>query len=424
MRNNAFFNPKDLSLSFLPASKNLLFKLLGGKINRSGFDPSVVIHEASHYFFHHLFPHPINNEIGGLNEGFADYVANIFLENPKVGLVMLQGKILRDSSSFLDSKGKMKAYEPGLEVHDLGERVSLVLWKTREIADDKSEFDRAVVESILELSQDPYSTVHHFKNLMKKRLPALFSAQNLKLAETRFELIFPGGPTVIDNHHFLTTPARSDSFLGFSVRQDVPKMLAEEMGVPASESYDFSIIKIEKISSTQTAILAATEDEVSTTPYWFVLDGIRGNILGIYGLDQRLVKDNDELQRIENLITKVRSAATFIKDFIRKLENFKELSEGKGDLSVAYKISKRAELPVNLELNGEIKTALQIHLKLKRKLLTRILGVPDIKGISLYTVNLPEGGKLLPQINSQTVIGYRIELSNGTLMEVILNKLK
>jgi hypothetical protein len=118
LKNNAFFNPSKNTLSFLPASNSFLFKVMGGRINRSGFDPSVVLHEASHFLFAHLFPEPINDEIGGLNEGFADYMANTFLNSPKVGLIMLQGKSLRDSSLFLDSSGKLKAYAPRLEVHE------------------------------------------------------------------------------------------------------------------------------------------------------------------------------------------------------------------------------------------------------------------------------------------------------------------
>jgi hypothetical protein len=422
MRNNAFFNPQDVSLSFLPASKNLLFKLLGGKINRSGLDPSVVAHEASHYFFHHLFPNAVNQEIGGLNEGFADYVANILLQNPKVGLVMLQGKTLRDSSSVLDGKGNMKVYAPNMEVHDLGERVSLALWKSRELSLDKNEFDRMVVDAVVELSENPYATIHDFKVLMMKRLSSVISAQRLSLAEANFELIFPGNPVKVDNLSFMLKPIRAESFIGFKIRQDIPTKLAEEMGVPASDAFNFTIIKMEKVSATQTAILVADETKTTTTPYWVVLDNTRGNILGIYDLSRKLVKNPDELEKLEKLITQVKNSAEFVKDFTGKLKSFTDLHNGKGDFNIAYRVNRKSVNQVPLTFNGREETAQRIDMELKRRVLTLILGIPDITHVSLYTMpnlNLTS----LPEIEGQKVIGYKLQLANGTLMEVILDKL-
>ncbi|MFP5387528.1 MAG: hypothetical protein ACLGHN_15735, partial [Bacteriovoracia bacterium] len=214
MKNNAFFNPRDISLSFLPASNNLLFKLLGGKINRSGFDPSVVAHEASHYLFHHLFPNPVNDEIGGLNEGFADYVANIFLQNPKVGLVMMHGKSMRDSSAMIDKDGKLKTYAPGMEVHDLGERVAYALWQSRELSSDKEEMDRLVIDAVTDLGRNPYSTVHDFKEKMLERLEGIIPEANLHKVKTIWEIVFSGKSNQIDNLDFLTKTGSRSSFLG------------------------------------------------------------------------------------------------------------------------------------------------------------------------------------------------------------------
>ncbi len=424
MKNNAFFNPRDTSLSFLPADKNLLFKLMGGKISRSGFDPSVIAHEASHYFFDHLFASPVNNEIGGLNEGFADYVANILLGNPKVGLVMLHGNVLRDSSSMLDGTGRPKVYAPSMEVHDLGERVSLALWKSRDLSDDKHELDRLVIDAVTEIGENPYSTVHHFKEAMLKRLPNVMSAQNLVMTEAIWEMIFPGEVNTIHNLNFLRTPIKSNNFIGFNIKQNFSEQFAKEMGVKSEEKFSLNIIKTEKISDSQTAILVASENESVTTPYWVVMDHARSNILGIYSLDRKLVTDAEELKSMENLILQLNDLGGYISDFVQKVQMFKELHDNKGDFSTAYKVSKKTIVKESLVFNGQMTIGERINMDLKKRVIARIIpGIPDIKGISLITIPANSINTKLPEINGMKVIGYQLQFATGTSMEIILNKI-
>lgn len=422
MTNNAFFNPKDVSLSFLPATKNLFFKLLRGKINRSGFDPSVVIHEASHYLFHHLFPNPVNAEIGGLNEGFADYMANIFLNNPKVGLVMLHGESLRDSSVEIDKEGRFKIYEPDMEVHDLGERISYALWKTRELSKNKDEMDRLVIDAIIDLGRNPYSSIHDFKVKMLERLSSVIDEHNLLRVKTIWEITFSGSPNQLANKDFLDKKISSDSFLGFSTRQELPAKLAEEFGTPSVEVSNFSIIQMETISETQLAILIATEDSTLTTPYWIAIDAQRNNVLAIYDLTKNLVTDSDELEKILPLASKATGILNFIKDFKSKIKSFSDLSRGKGSFNAAYKARNIKSYAEELIFNGRPMNGHRIHMKLKRRLLTgMIFGLPEITSIELFTLPIKELAAL-PAINQEAVIGYRLTLKTGTVMEVIMNK--
>ena len=422
MKNNAFFNPKDVSLSFLPANKNLLFKMMGGKINRSGFDPSVVVHEASHYLFHHLFPNPVNEEIGGLNEGFADYMANIFLNNPKVGLVMMHGQTMRDASAQIDSDGKLKMYEPGMEVHDLGERVAYALWKTRELSTDKNEMDRLVIDAIQDLGRNQYSSIHDFKIKILERIPSMVPESNIQNAKVIWEMAFSGKPNKIENLNFLNKRTRSDAYLGFSTKQVLPEKLAQEFGVPSIEESNFSIIQIENIAASQIAILMATEDEKLTTPYWVAIDGARNNILGIYDLTKNLVTDSEEIEKISPLAAKAKGAVTFIKDFQSKIKSFADLSQGKGDFNTAYKAKDVKSFPHTLIFNGLPANGQRIQMNLKRRLLTGLLfGLPEISSIELYTLPI-KGLSTLPVVNGEQVVGYSLELKTGTKMEVILNK--
>lgn len=422
MKNNAFFNPLDVSLSFLPATNNLLFKLVGGKINRSGFDPSVVAHEASHYLFHHLFPNPVNDEIGGLNEGFADYIANVFLNNPKVGLVMMHGQVMRDSSNQIDKAGRLKSYEPKMEVHDLGERVAYALWKTRELSNDKEEMDRLVIDAIQDLGNNPYSSAHDFKEKMLERLVGVIDSHNMMNVKTIWEIAFPGSANKLANTAFLDKPVQSKAFLGFRTKQVLPETLAREFGTKAVEESNFSILQTETVSATQVAILMATEDETLTTPYWIVIDVARDNILGIFGLDKVLVTDKEELVKIKGLADKAKGAVSFIKDFASKVKSFTDLSSGKGDFDLAYKVKNQSSMAETIIFNGTPMAGHKHQMELKRRLLTGVLfGMPEISGITLYTLPLKQVASM-PELNGEKVIGYRLQLKTGTAMEVILDK--
>lgn len=421
MKNNAFFNPRDISLSFLPATNNLLYKLMGGKINRSGFDPSVVAHEASHYLFHHLFPNPINDEIGGLNEGFADYIANVFLNNPKVGLVMMHGQVMRDSSNQVDKAGRLKSYEPNMEVHDLGERVAYALWKTREMSTDKNEMDRLVIDAIQDLGTNPYASVHDFKEKMLERLPNVIDSNNMMNVKTIWEIAFTGSANKIANLNFLDKPGSEKAFLGFRTKQVLPENLAREFGTNAVEESNFSILQTETVSQTQLAILMATEDDTLTTPYWVVIDLLRNNVLGVYGLDKVLVTDKDELAKVKGLADKAKGAVSFIKDFTGKVKAFTDLTNGKGDFNLGYKVKKQSSSAETIVFNGSPMSGHKHQMNLKRRLLTGVLfGMPEISSITLYT--LPLKITSMPDLNGEKVIGYKLQLKTGTAMEVVLNK--
>ncbi len=421
MKNNAFFNPADISLSFLPASNNLLFNTLKGKINRSGYDASVISHEASHYFFHHLFPDSINAEISGLNEGFADYIANLHLNNPKVGLVMLRGKTLRDASSLVDGQGKLKTYAPKMESHDLGERVALVLWKTREQADNKEEFDRHVVDAVKAISENPFATIHSFKAEMMKRIPSVVSSMNMTNVNTVWEIALPGNDVSVSDTSFLSKGQVTPSYLGFKINQTVSKRFADEMGMDEQTDMGFSFIREVKLENNQTALLMASEDETITRPYWYVIDNNSGNILGIYGIDHKLVTDKKELKEISNLTAQATGQNETITDFISKTRMFADLAQGKGDLTSGYKVKSVVTSPDTMNFNGEPMAIERTEISLKKKLLVSLLvGLPDISKVTVYLAN--KNISALPVLNGKRVIGFKLQFSNGTASEMILNK--
>ncbi len=420
IKNNAFFNPQDTSLSFLPASKNIFFKLLGGKINRSGFDPSVVIHETSHFIFDHLFPNPINDEIGGLNEGFADYYANIFLNEPKIGLVMMQGQAMRDSSQSVDKAGKMKVYEPKMEVHDLGERITFSLWQSRELSRDKEEMDRLVMDAVIDLRNNPYSTIHDFKLKMLERLPFVIDSHEMRNVQTIWDTTIPGEAVKISNFDFLSKP-RSGMSLGFSTTQILPENVAQDYGVKTVEKKNFTILQIEKISDSQSAILMSTDGNQGSRFFWVAIDDSRNNVLGIFDEKKQLIQDEKELKDIKFLADNAKGAVEIINDFTTKVKAFNELLQGKGEFNLVYKVKDQILSPRELTFNGSSVSGNVLSLSLKRRLLTGVLfGMPDIESVDLYL--LANTDLVLPDIKGEKIIGYKIKFRTGTSTEVILNR--
>lgn len=417
LKNNAFYLPSDKTLSFLPADKSILFKLLGGKINRSGFDPSVVIHEAGHFYFHQLFENAVNSEINGLNEGFADYLANIVLNNSKVGLVMLQGKTLRDSSSMLTSDGKLKSYEPGKEVHDLGEGISYLLWETRKKTTNPEEFDRLVVDAIKDIARNPYSSVHHFKEAMINRTSTLLSGQNLKEVLTKWEMLFPGKANTLANMNFLNAPV-SGKRMAFDIAQSTSESLAQTFGIDQETKINLEVAGTVAINATQTALLINHKG----TDLWVAIDNERKNILGVFDTEGSLITKKEVIEDLNPTISNLINFSDFIKEFSQKLTLFSGLLTGKGEFNYVYKVSKVTTSKSTQTINNEAYTVTTINMSLKKKIISRLLGLPDISEIQLFTAPITARELDLPEHNGESIIGFNMKLKSGTSQGMILKK--
>jgi hypothetical protein len=413
LTNNAFFdpsNPKDLTLSFLPANKGLLFRVFSGKINRSGFDPSVISHEVSHYLFYHLYPDAVNNEINGLNEGFADYIAHTFLENPKVGLVMLRGTPLRDASNPLTTGGKAKVYAPGLEVHDLGERVAYMLWKIRELANDKVEMDRMVIDSVKELGQTPYSSVHDFKRIFKSKLRYVVDSANEVLAENLLDAVLPGEATVLANLNFI-----SQSYTDQSVTSFETKTTSEKKEVSSSR---FSMLNEVLVDKNQVALMGS----LGSKTFWYAVDSERGNILGIYDVKGRLLKSTEEINSIQDLTARTLKFNANKIAFAAKIKTFLELYNGQGSLSSVYKVKEKSVDVVQTSLNGQTGDGHQISMKLGKKLIGSLIpGLTNVDSITITTSSLQTTKWMT--LNGEAVIGYKIVLKDGSESEALFDRI-
>ncbi len=417
MRNNAFFNPADGTLSFLPASSNPLARLLGAsKINRSGFDPSVVAHEAGHSLFHALFPNAVNSEIDGFNEGFADYMANILLSDAKVGVVMLRGSTLRDSSSLVDSANEAKIYKPGLEVHDMGERFAAALWKSRQEVRNTDEFDRLMIDAIADAAKNPFATGHSIKKAVLERVTYTYETEVARAIRATWDFFVPGEDRSFTDTSFLRSQLPTGPVFGLRTSVKFPESVSRELGIK-DESSRFIYVKSAKTTDRLVAHLVATEDDLVTKPYWLLIDPERGNTLGAWYLDGTPVETSD-IEDVAKLSKQMASLGSNMQSFITQAKSFSDLVAGRGDLRLIYKVTRQESQNVLLNIAGTQVPGVSTRLVLSKRLLTRLVpGIPNVRSVTLTTVATNAPMPNWPSLSGQPVIGVGMVLEDGVETE-------
>ncbi len=151
------------------------------------------------------------------------------------------------------------------------------------------------------------------------------------------------------------------------------------------------------------------------------MDNKSGNILGIYGIDHKLVTDKKELKEISNLTAQASGQNETITDFISKTRMFADLAQGKGDLTSGYKVKSVVSSADSISFNGVPESIERMEISLKKKFLVSLLvGLPDISKVTVFLAN--KNISALPTLNGKRVIGFKLSFENGTASEMILNK--
>jgi hypothetical protein len=277
-----------------------------------------------------------------------------------------------------------------------------------------------LLDAISELSKNPYSVAHDFKEKMLERLAYLVSSSDINSLKTIWELTFPGQAQKICSLDFLNRPKENKKILGFRQKNILPESIAKEYGIPAVSESNFVIQQMEEISKNQLAVLMST-DKIST-PHWVVLDLSRENTLGIYVQDNRLIVDEDELSKIKFLSDEAKGTSATIKDFKTKIDNFSNLTLGKGDLAPIYKIKNQTFTPERIMLNDTEHVGGRLSLELSRKLLAKVIpGIPKLERVELILA--PVKIDSLHLINGLQVIGHKIFYDTGAQMEIKLENI-
>lgn len=147
--NNAFFNDRDWTLSFLPVKKGGMLSSSKLKLTSPSLDPSVGMHETMHSVFQQAIGPILNKEVYGLHEAFADYFALDILNDSRLGTIFASGEALRKNDVVLK-------YEKNMEAHALGNVVSSALWKIRGQIGDRQLAKAIAFKTIQVLGRSVY----------------------------------------------------------------------------------------------------------------------------------------------------------------------------------------------------------------------------------------------------------------------------
>ena len=144
MNNNAYFDPQDNSLNFVP-SQNIAFLNGSGEMKflDSANDPVVMAHELGHLVLNDLVGMVDFPEFAGMHEGIADYFAFNRYQTDSMGIIFGAGKPIRRGHGTA-------SYRIGLEAHDRGLVYVQTLMDLRDewsAANIRSSMDSALLRS-------------------------------------------------------------------------------------------------------------------------------------------------------------------------------------------------------------------------------------------------------------------------------------
>jgi hypothetical protein len=138
-------------------------------------DPTIIIHESNHAIIDYLAHLPFDREGGSLNEGFADFLTTLQLNNPNLGEVsFLKGsfrRTVKNELKFTDRKGSLygdSAVASGL------------LWNLKETFGDEIA-GRIAVNTLMLLG--PRSDFIDFRNKIYFSIKSELKEKNLETAE-------------------------------------------------------------------------------------------------------------------------------------------------------------------------------------------------------------------------------------------------
>ncbi len=434
--NNAFFNPADWTLSFLPAHSSWLSKKT---LLPSGSDPSVAIHETGHFIFAELTENKtvLNAEIGGgYNEGFADYMAMTILNTPTIGTVMMGGKAIRTADAT-------DIYEAGMEVHALGNVFTSVLWRIRDLFENKDVADKIIIEATKNAAGTLYSQAADYVesyfqafNLLAQEEVAKQPELGNKIKKIWVEFGFVKNEYAV-NVEAIKGPINSNNFLSASFTMKAPAEVVQQYGLESLSNVEITMVDTREGAEEKLKWHLISIDTYKggmfSTPLWIYVDYEKDAVLAAYDINGVAV-NSDELQLIKAL-GEINSGAgqliSFMKDYGETFRHI-ALNKKKVESSWMWKSKKKKITNTNLNINGKILPAKEYKAKIRRTFVATVLSglfkrkmaeLKAFKQIKIYTVKselLPENN--LPiYTNGETFVGYEILFKTGVSSKVIVS---
>ncbi|OFZ81749.1 MAG: hypothetical protein A2583_12390 [Bdellovibrionales bacterium RIFOXYD1_FULL_53_11] len=424
MRNNAFFNREDWSISMLPSRPSLLMWLIGKSMRHTAYDPAVSLHEAGHAIFEEITGQYVNREMMGLHEAFADYASMSMLDHPGVGLVAMGGKTLRDARK----SPKSTSVPAKIESHKLGHMIVHHLWKCRELLTDKLLADRIAFETMKRIGQNIYSTVWDVERFYVEAFKELAAGGTQAGLQGAVEKVWnaslfskPVMPA-IDLGKLKGTIDSSKAYV-VSHSVETPRHLAPEYGSDTHESVGIGIIEKREMYGDLSWYLVSGEDEKQSTPVWVLYDASKLRVLAAYDINLNLVKIEDT--SIMQALKTAGSTAVLrnILGFKSIMETQTEVFSGKRRQALSVMAVKTTGSAGSAQINGKFQALRYHEIKMQRGY--RSLGIQVAEGRELVRLLSVDGVALragnLPKLGGRIVVGYEMTTAAGVKTRYILS---
>jgi hypothetical protein len=442
LANNAFFNPQDWSLSFLPSHRAIYAKYKRLDVANAANDPSVVMHETVHSIFQSLIGPILNSEVLGLHEAFADYFSLSLLEDPDMGLVAGKGKAIRSATGTF-------TYSPGMEAHDLGNVVVSVLWRIRSLFKNPLTADQVALETIRQVSDNPYSTAG---DVVCGYMTALKSFGSFEVntnpdLETAIQTIWNSSqlkPSIIaPDLSEIRGPLKHSKAVMAKITSDMPEQLARSFNWNSHTENLISQFEWRAVASDPNQVwyrVGYTESstaDTDATSFWILYDKNTGCILASYD------PHGGPITRASPLFGRLIGIGNSLNEMISLTSNFssnaQELYIAGDDSSSPYSayfhIGSVEISSQKTPLNGTNITMFARQRKIRPSFVTGIRGRLDPVGlgaflnqttsVTLYSVGSEAiHGNMelvpLPNIDKQYIMGYSESSATGATHSLIL----
>gem|GEM_PF-1783958 len=481
MDNNAFFIDADLdsvnwSLNFLPPKNSLLVRAMVGELVASAYDPTVAMHEATHFLFQEMIGEILNPEIYGLHEAFADYFSLTTIGDSEIGRVMFKGKPLRKASEILE-------YTPGMEAHDLGNVVLAGLWHIRELFNDKALADQIAFDTIRDLSRNPYTAagdiILSYGRALEVAAPSLAADSTFREAVagiwSKTKLVASAAPAeLLSVMREPLTEQEKKSFVTVAMTQELSPEVVAEWGMkqretvvltqgpvrqvpmtdeqrvlalkevearvakikaagdeptaadmtPQSHIYEWRFVAIQDLDGSESEDLGMAE----AVPFWILKNVRTGTILGAYTLSGSKVmpESSQAYRRLLKVTENLAGLVDYTQNFGSDIAVL--LSKGAWSNVKARRIRTSNDGHFNLGFSDKFAVMTEYRIKPKVTFIGWLLGLlgeksaKNIKAIKLMGVSpdaLPanELREKLPRLpDGNVLVGYEYELKTGLKM--------
>lgn len=430
MTNNAFFNPKDWTLSFLPVRAKRGLMATQVTLTSPALDPSVAMHETMHSVFEQAIGPILNREIGGLHEAFADYFALDVLNDHRLGVVFAAGTPVRRADVILK-------YKTGMPSHDLGNVVAAALWKIRGQIADRVKSRSLAFRTIETLARSPYIGAGdvariHLALAKQMQLSASVVGEIEKTwAETGLT------PSPIDAHR-VTAPTQFTPAprIAVTVSSNVPDSVMAQWGLPKENMSRLSIFgtaAADDIPGTMWLHTGVEQKDQPVRSIRILLNSRTASILAAFDRAGRLIEPADQAP-FNDLKTLSEGLPDVVKWLSGTHQPMVDLMNGQGEMAKMLKAQDLKVEPMSIQINGRPVPALRHSFNVRPQFWARALltmldrdmaqQLSSIDAIAIYSADLTQMPNLqaFPKVaEGRHLVGISIRTASGVVQTSILS---